>query len=136
DRPDEAPPCGSAGTRELGILREEAVPRVHGLCAAVQRGLHDIGHRKIALTGGGWAEPYRDVCSSHMGRCGVGIAVDRDRANTHVSQRVDNTNRDLATVGYQHSVEHVESHPEYAVGNIVERSIRRGGQRQTDDGTW
>src|SRR5699024_12353297 len=77
--PDEAQPRSRAGTREPRVLREEPVPRVDGLCAAVQGGLHDIGHRQITLAGGGRAESYRDVGPSDMSRRGVGVAVARDR---------------------------------------------------------
>ncbi len=78
-RPDEVQPRRLAGGRKVGILRQEAITRMHRIAAGgLGRGNDprdvEIGRRPAA------AERLRGVGRPHMGGGGVVIGVDGDAA--------------------------------------------------------
>ena len=101
-RADEHQPGGLAGPRELGVLRQEAVTRVHRLRARGHRGVHDGRNREVALRSFGGSDPDGGVRLPDVPRVGVGVAVDGDRADAEVTQRANDPHRDLAAVRDQH----------------------------------
>ena len=62
--------------------------------------------RQVGLGRRGRPDPDRLVGEAHVRRVGVGVGVDRDRADVELLERADDADRDLAAVGDQDGVEH------------------------------
>ena len=110
DRPTRRPDERHAGALEcggkIGVLREESVPRVDGLRAGLAGGRHHCLDVEIALPRRRRTDAYCDVGLGDVARTGVGIAVDRDRADAHGAQCADDSHGDLAPVGDKDTVKH------------------------------
>src|SRR5690606_26355513 len=62
---DEDNPRFVKGAGKRRVLAQEAVARVHRVCAGAATGLDDLVDAEIRLIGCGWADVYRFVCRSH-----------------------------------------------------------------------
>ncbi|GDY65416.1 hypothetical protein SAV14893_048090 [Streptomyces avermitilis] len=108
-RPDEHEPRVGARTREAGVLREEAVPRVHRLRAGPGGRLQQPLHGQIALGGRRRTDPYGRVGLADVPCVRVGVGEDGHRAHAQRAQGTDDADGDLTPVGHKNGVEH--SHP-------------------------
>ncbi len=76
-------------------------------CAPVrQRGGHDRLDVEVALPRRRRPDAHGDVGLGDVARTGVGVAVDRDRADAHGAQRADDSHGDLAPVGDKDTGKH------------------------------
>ena len=90
------------GAREVGVLGEEAVARVHGVgVAALGRG-DDLVDREVRVTGGRAVQGVRLVGQSHEQGVAVGVGVDRHAPDPRVAAGPDDAHRDLPAVRDQH----------------------------------
>ncbi len=105
-RSDEDDPGLRAGTGESGVLGEEPVAGMHRLRTGVHRGAHDVRHGQVTPRGLGRADADGDVGLGDVPGVGVGVAVDRHRADSHPAERGDHPDGDLAPVRDQNRVEH------------------------------
>ena len=86
-------------SREIGILGQEPVARMNGLCAAVgncrQQG------RLIEVAVGHWSGPNAQgsVRFFDVDSAGIGIRVDGDSPDTHPSSGSNHASGDLAAIG-------------------------------------
>ncbi|MCY1219587.1 hypothetical protein D9M72_315690 [compost metagenome] len=111
-RADEGQAGVGAGLRELFVLAEEAVARVHGFGARGLGGLEDLFPAQVAVLRGAAAEVHRLVAGAHMVGVRVGIGVHRHGANGHATCGCCDTAGDLATVGDEDLLKHSECLPE------------------------
>ncbi len=88
--------------RELGVLREEAVPRVDRVRARVLRGLEDLGDVQVAGGRSVTAQGERLVGRTDVQRVPVRLGVHGHAADTRVPARPGHTDSDFATVGDEH----------------------------------
>ncbi|CAM5226496.1 hypothetical protein SNARM312S_02144 [Streptomyces narbonensis] len=105
-RADEDQTGVGAGPREGGVLREEAVARVHGLCPGAGGGVEERRNRQVGLGGRRRTDPYRRVRLADVPGVGVRVAVDGHRADAELPQGADDADGDLAPVGHEDGVEH------------------------------
>ena len=108
-RADEGDARLRAATRELGVLRQEAVAGVNRLAAGfLRRRDHaiDVQIRRDAAA----VERVGLVGHSGVQRLGVVSRVDSDGAQTQIRCRANDPDRDLATVGDEQAREtHIDS---------------------------
>ena len=87
--------------RERGVLGEEPVARVYGFCARAQGGLDQDVHAEVALVRRPGADPVGLVGDARVQAPAVGVGVDGDRPDPELSQRAEDPDGDLATVGHE-----------------------------------
>ena len=96
--------------REIRVLREKSVARVHGLGSGAHSRVDDRRNVEVAVTRGRRSDRDREVCRRDMAGGGVGVAVDGDRPDAHRLQRPYHPDGDLTPVGDQNSVEAHHAH--------------------------
>ena len=87
------------GLGELHVLGQESVAGVDGLGAALQASLDDGVDPQVAVRRRGRADADGSVGFAHVAGSGVGVRVDRHRADAHGLERADDAAGDLAAVG-------------------------------------
>jgi hypothetical protein len=98
---DEGHAARRDGARELGVLREEAVPRVHGVGAGAVDDVKDRLGVEVALGGALAAERVGLVGQAHVQRVAIEFGVDGDGGDAHLSTGAHDAHRDLAAIGDQ-----------------------------------
>ena len=105
--PDENQPCIRAGSREIGILAEEAVPGVDCLGAAVLGDRDDAVDVEVGRHGvTGFADLVGLIRLDAVFRVAVFLGEYRHGAATKFAGRPEGPDCDLAAVGHQDLVEH------------------------------
>ncbi len=79
---------------------------MHGLCAGLADGVHDLVDHDIGLVRGRRADMHRLISHFHMQRIAVSVGIDRDSLDAHLAGRLDDAAGDLAPVGDQDFLEH------------------------------
>ena len=97
-RTDEDDPFGVQRLAEAFALGEEAIARMHGICARRLARFDDLVGQQIGLGRGRRADMDGLVRQQHMRRAGVGIGIDRDGLDAHLLGRAHDTARNFATV--------------------------------------
>ncbi|MEY9505823.1 hypothetical protein ABIE87_005381 [Bradyrhizobium diazoefficiens] len=99
--------------RKRLALGQEAVAGMHGLCARLAAGLHDLLDHQIALGRSRRADQHGLVGHLDMEGIAVGFGIDRDRFNSHPAGSLDDPAGDFAAIGDQDAFEHafLESRP-------------------------
>src|SRR5581483_6354754 len=134
--PDEYDPCGGESLCECLALREKAIAGMDRLGAAVPAGGDDFLDHQIAFGGG--RRPDRDGTVRHLHVQGilVGLRIDGDRPNSHLSRGLYDPAGDFAAIGDQDTLEHAVSvTPDaghFACGVTMKKSIAR--RRPCDPG--
>ena len=100
-----------AGLGKIGILRDEAVARMHALCAAAACRLDQPVDREIAFARRRRPDRHRLVAHAHMEGAGIGVGIDRDRPHAEPLRGARDADRDLAPIGDQDRREHLQGHP-------------------------
>ena len=103
--PMNAMPAASQRGGEFGVLREESVAGVDGLRAGAARRVDDRVDAQVALPCRRGPDADRGVGLGDVPGVGVGVAEDRDRADSHGPQGADDPHGDLAAVGDQDGVD-------------------------------
>ncbi len=84
---DEDESCLGAGTREVGVLRQEAVARMDGVGAEALGGGDDRGCVQVARARFRRPDAGGDVGGAHVQGVRVGVGIDRGRAVAHGLRR-------------------------------------------------
>jgi hypothetical protein len=105
-RADEGDAGVLACARERRVLGQEPVARVHRLRARGGGHLEDLRDVQVGVRRGARAERVGLVGELHEQRIAVDLGVHGHRADSHLAQRAHHPDRDLATVGDQHRLEH------------------------------
>src|SRR5205823_1586730 len=104
-RPDPRDAGRGHGTREVGVLREEAVAGVHAVGARLADRVDDRLGVEVALGCGLPAERVRLVGVARMRRVAIEVGIHRDRRDAELATRAHYADRDLAAVRYQDLLE-------------------------------
>ena len=91
---------------EFGVLRQEAIARMDRLRPRLPRCREDALLAQIAVPWQGGSNEHRTVRLAHEGLRGIGVGMDRDRADTEPPRGAYNPARDLATVRDEQTAEH------------------------------
>lgn len=102
-RPDPGQARALHGGREIGVLREEPVARVHGVGAGRAGGRDDRLGVEVVV---GLGQPHARVGLGHVRRGGVRVGVDGDGSHAQPPAGGEHPAGDLAAVGDQHSSDH------------------------------
>ncbi len=105
-RTDEDDAGRFAGRREIRVLRQESIPRMHGLRACLLRCRENLIHREIRLADGPFPEADSFVCVPHMQAVLIGLRVDGDAPDAHLLQRALDAHGDGTAVGDEHFRKH------------------------------
>ncbi len=99
---DKGDAGGSAGVHEIGVFRQQAIPRVDRICARGLGNADDLFDRQIGLNG---AKPFADAIGlirlEAVQPQLVFLREDGHRLLPHLVRRTHDADRDLAPVGYQ-----------------------------------
>jgi hypothetical protein len=87
--------------REVGVLGEEAVARVHRVGAGAAGDGEDLGDHEVGVRARLPVEGVRLVGERDVQRVAVLVGVDGDRADPRIPRRPDDADGDLAPVGDQ-----------------------------------
>ncbi len=101
---DEDDPRRGARAGEAGVLAEEPVARVHG----IRPGRHRGGDHRVDVEVRGHAHSV--VGFAGVGRVGIRVGEDGDRADAETPQRPEHPARDLAAVGDENGGEGANGH--------------------------
>ena len=94
------------GFREVRVLAQESVAWMNGLRAAVPRGIENLVHAQVALADRRRAEQDALVRVADMQRVGIGLGINRNRADAELVQSAGDAARDDAAIGDQDFSEH------------------------------
>ena len=92
---------------EAGVFRQEAVARMHGVGAGDLAGGEQRWHVQIAVFRRRRTDADALVGEAHMHRVGVGGGMHRDGGDAQFLAGAQNSQCDLAAIGYQDLVEHI-----------------------------
>ena len=98
-RPDEHEPGLGDRIGERGVLRQEAIPRMHRIGAGAARGIEDRRDHEIRLARRRRADPRGLVREPDERRVGIGIGVHGHGRDAHRARRPHHAQRDLSAVG-------------------------------------
>ena len=113
-RADEGDAVLGENVGEAGVLRQEAVARMHGVGAGDLAGRQQRGHVEVAFARRRRADADALVGELDVHRLLVGGRIDRDRGDAELLGRAHDAQRDLAAVGDQDLVEHLTRSPSTA----------------------
>jgi hypothetical protein len=105
-RSDEDDAGRFAGMREVFVFRQEAIARMHRLCASGARGFDDAFDPQIAFRRGRSADVHRLVTGGHVFRVGVRIGIHGHARDAEPLAGRGDAACNLAAVGNQDLVEH------------------------------
>ena len=94
------------GFGEIGVLGEEAVAGVDGLCPGLEGGGDDLVAAQIALGRGAGADRHRLVGHPSEGRAAVRLGDDGDGRHPEPARGADDADGDLAAIGDEDLLEH------------------------------
>src|SRR5512145_635111 len=92
-----------------GVLRQEPVARMNGLCPGLPGCINDLTHVEIAFRRTGRSETDSLVGLKNMKGGPVGFGIDGNRLDAHFPAGGDNANDDFAPIGDEYLVKHVIS---------------------------
>jgi hypothetical protein len=98
---DEGHAGVAAGGREILVLGQEPVARVHCVGAGSTDRVEDPVDAQVTFAGRVPADGVGLVGHPHVKGRPIAIGVDRDAPDPHVAARADDSHRDLAAVGDQ-----------------------------------
>ena len=98
ERPDEDQPLPLHRLREVGVLREEPVPREDRVAAGVLRRAQDGVDVEVAHRGGGRRQAHRLVGEFHVQGQGVAVGVPHHHGDPQLPRRPDGPAGDLPPV--------------------------------------
>ncbi len=103
---DEGDAFSLEGAREVGILRQEAVTRMHRVSAGIPDRREYPVHHQIAFGCRRRPDVHRLVGHPDVQRSSIGVRIDRHRRNAHVAGRANDAARDFAAVGDENLLKH------------------------------
>ncbi len=135
-RTDPRQPGVDNGSREVGVLGQEAVPRMHGVGPGALGGAEQLGDVEVRLGCRVCPERDRDIGAPDVSRCPVCLAVHRDRAHAHVVSAVDARGR-RSRLGWRRArsggVPRLHPEDAEAIG-AFDRPGMSGRERDAEDG--
>ena len=100
--PTNVRPASGARLRELRVLREKPVTRMHERRATSPRDVDERADAQIALGRGTGPKVIGLIGEPDVERLSIAVREDRDARMAHLAARADDAHGDLATVGNQH----------------------------------
>ena len=91
---------------ELGVLRQEAVARMHGVGAGDLAGRDDRRNVEIAFAGGRRADADAFIGQPHMHRIGIRRRMHGHRLDAHLAAGAMDAQRDFAAICNEDLLEH------------------------------
>ena len=139
-RTDEDDAGGLASGGEIGVLRQEAVAGMDRLRAALLRGIDDARDIEIAFARWRRSDQDRFIGRRDMQRVGVGLGIDRDRADAQALGRAHHAASDLAAIGDEDFVEqfgHIRNTPNdvFSIGALRLAEIASASTRRVSAGS-
>ena len=101
-RPDKCHPHRRTSLRELRILRQKPISRMHRIGPRPPRNLQDQIPPQIALRRRRRPQPVRLIRMQHMQRPPVRIRVHRHRGHPHLAASANHSQRNLTAIRNQH----------------------------------
>ena len=92
--------------RELRVLRQEAVPRMHRVGTGPQRGRDHEVAAQVSVGRRGARQPHRPVRLPHVQRVSIGIGIHRNGFDAERAAGGEDPAGDLAPVGDQQPADH------------------------------
>ena len=89
-----------ARARELGVLAQKSIARMHGVAAAIARDANDLRDVEVRASTAA-RECDRLIRATHVQRCGIVLGEHGDRPNLEPGGGARHTNRDLTSIGNQ-----------------------------------
>ena len=124
--------------REARILRQESVAGMDRFGAGLLGGGDDFLAYQIALRGGGGADMHCLVGAAHVERLGIGIRIDCDGGDPHLTRGADDAAGDFAAIGDKELLDHAgAANPFFKSLRAADEAIYRQLCRQSsllDDG--
>ena len=105
--PDPDQPGVDHRLREVGVLAEEAITGMDRLGARLLGGGNDLLADQIAFARRRRPDMHRFIGLPHMQRLGIGIRINRDRADTHLARGANDPAGDLAAIGDEERGNHL-----------------------------
>src|SRR5437870_2455496 len=96
---DEREPRVAHGRRELFVLREKAVARMHAVRAGATCRVDDAIDAQITLPWRTATDRIRLVRETHVQRRSIAVGIHRDRRDAHLAARTNDAHGDFAPVG-------------------------------------
>ena len=112
-RADPHDPRVDHSLREIGIFRQEAVTGMDRLRTGRLRRGDDLFPHQIAFARRRWPDMHRLVRLPHMQRLGIGVRIDRNRAQAHRPRGADDAARNLAAIGDEEGFDHADARVNY-----------------------
>ena len=106
-RADEGDAVRVEDFRELGVFRQEAVARMHGVSAGDLAGGDDLVDVEVAVTRGRRADADALVGEAHMHGVGIRRRMHGNRGDTQLLAGPQDPERDLAAVGDEDFGDHL-----------------------------
>ena len=103
---DEFDADGFADFGKVGILGEEAIAGMDGICPGNLGRAQDVGNISVAERGVGRPDADLLVGCAHMEARRIGLGKDRHGLNAEFLTGTNHPERDLTAIGYQHLLEH------------------------------
>ena len=100
-RPDEGNAFFRQGFGKFHVLGQEPITRMHRFRPGLANCIHNLVNHDIGLVRGRGADMDRLIRHLHMQRVAVGIRIDRNGCNSHLSGGLDDTAGNFAPVGDQ-----------------------------------
>ncbi len=130
-RPDEREPVAFARRREIGVLTEQAVARVHRVGLVLARDRAQPIDGEVALFDRRRTDADRDVRQRDVLRLRIRLGEHRDRFDVEPPERPDDAARDLAAIRDEHPADH--DAPAVDDGRCIRRlNPRRGCESASD----
>jgi hypothetical protein len=105
--------------RETGVLRQEAVARMHRVRAAAPARVEHLVDVQIGVRRTPPLQRDRDVGFLDEGRAGVAVGIDRHRADAHAMRGAKDAAGDLAAVGDQQPPDGFDAHIRHVPNSLV-----------------
>ena len=105
-RADEGDAVLGANLGEVRVLGQEAIARVNGVGASLERGADNARDAQVTSARRRWPDVDRFIGKADDRRIGVGSRVHGHRPDTQLAACSGNPQRDLATVCNQYFLEH------------------------------
>jgi hypothetical protein len=106
---DEFDADGLADFGEVGVLGEEPIAGMDGVCPGDLGRAQDVGNISVAESGVRRPDADLLVGCAHMKARGIGLGIDRDGLNAEFLTGTNYAERDLTAIGYQHFLEHAST---------------------------
>jgi hypothetical protein len=130
--PDENDAALFQPTRELRVLRQEAIARMHGLGAGLLAGGNDLVDGQIGFLRGRRADADRFIGHAHVHGVLVRLGIHGDGGDAHLARGLDDAAGNLSAICNKYLFEHAMSSVQRQVLADLARGVQ-GGKEIRDE---